>query len=227
VKGEESVLLQTAKAAERSGDFAAALDAWEHLASLTNRPDYLCKVGLTAQKQGRWTDAEKAFLDALKVDNTFPFAMVGLGSLFLRRTDREPSTNARTAKVWLEQGVAAVPSPISLSCLGDAHDRLGEKEAAKATFRKAIELDDSYAEAYLNLGLLLTDDGQNEEAERALRRATHLSPNSHKAHGSFGILLQRLGRHSEAEAELKRAIEIDPTDAIARSYLDSPLGGAT
>ena len=111
--------------------------------------------------------------------------------------------------------------------MGDAHDRLGEKEAAKEAFRKAIELDDSYAEAYLNLGLLLADDGQNEEAERLLRTATRLNPNSHKAHGRLGILLQELGRYSEAEAELRRAIEIDPTDAIASSYLNRAAGGAS
>jgi protein O-GlcNAc transferase len=226
VRNEESVLLETARAAERSGDFAAAFNAWQHLAFVTNRPDYLCKVGLTAQKLGRWTDAEKAFLDALRIDNTFPLAMIGVGSLFLRRTDGDPSTNARTAKAWLEQGVAAAPSQMSLSFLGAAHDRLGEKEAAKEAFRKAIELDDSYAEAYLNLGLLLADDRENDEAEKLLRAATRLKPNSHEAHGRLGILLQELGRYSEAEAELRRAIEIDPTDAIASFYLKRAVGGA-
>jgi protein O-GlcNAc transferase len=226
VRNEESVLLETAKAAERSGNYAAALDAWEHLASMTGRPDFLCKVGRVAKKLGRWTDAEKAFLDALRVDKTFPLAMVFLGSLFLVRTDGEPSTNARTAKAWLEQGVAAAPSSMSLSFLGAVHDRLGEKEAARETFRKAIDLDETYAEAYFNLGLLLANDGQNEEAESLLRAATQLDPNSHEAHGRLGILLQALGRYSEAEDELKRAIEIDPTDAIANFYLNRLAGGS-
>ncbi len=227
MKNDESTLLQTAKAAERSSDFVAAFDAWQRLASVTNRPDYLCKLGRTAQKVGRWTEAEGAFLEAIKVDKTFSLAMAFLGSLFLTRTDGDPSTNVRTAKTWLEKVLAIAPSPMSLSLLGEAHDRLGEKEDAREAFRKAIDLDESYAEAYLNLGLLLADDGQCEEAERVLRRATHLNPNSHEAHGRLGILLQELGRYSEAEAELKRAIEIDPTDAIARSYLDALPGGAT
>jgi tetratricopeptide (TPR) repeat protein len=107
-----------------------------------------------------------------------------------------------------------------------AHDRLGEKQAAIESFRKAIELDASYEEAYFNLGVLLADDGQNEEAEKLLRTATRLDPNFHKAHGRLGVLLQELGRYSEAEAEFRRAIEIDPTDAIASSYLNGSAGGA-
>jgi tetratricopeptide (TPR) repeat protein len=224
VRNEESVLLETAQAAERSRNYATAFDAWQHLASMTSRPDYLCKVGRVAQKLGRWTDAEKAFFEALRVDKAFPIAMISLGSLFLARTDGDPSTKVRTAKAWLEQAIATTPSPISLSFLGEAHDRLGEKEAAKGAFRKAIELDASYEEAYFNLGLLLARDGQNDEAERLLRTATQLDPNSHKAHGTLGIVLQELGKYSEADSELRRAIEIDPTDEIASFYLNRAAG---
>jgi tetratricopeptide (TPR) repeat protein len=224
VRNEESVLLETAQAAERSRNYVAAFDAWQHLASMTSRPDYLCKVGRVAQKLGRWAEAEQAFFEVLRVDKTVPIAMIGLGSLFLRRTDGDPSTNARTAKAWLKKAITATPSPISLSLLGDAHDRLGEKEAAKGAFRKAIELDETYVEAYFNLGLLLARDGENEEAETLLRTATLLNPNSHEAHGQLGILLQELGRYSEAEDELRRAVEIDPTDAIANFYLNRAAG---
>jgi superkiller protein 3 len=108
---------------------------------------------------------------------------------------------------------------MSLTFLGTAHIRLGEREAAKEAFRKAIQLDESYEEAYFNLGLLLANDGQNDEAEKLLRRATQLDPNYHLAHGRLGILLQEQGRYSEAVSELKRAVEIDPTDKTARYYL--------
>jgi Flp pilus assembly protein TadD len=115
---------------------------------------------------------------------------------------------------------------MSLSLLAEAHDRLGERGDAKDAFRKAIELDESYPEAYFNLGLLVAKDGQKEEAEKLLRKAIHLNPNSHQAHGRLGILLQELGRYSEAETELRRAIEIDPTDAIASSHLNRAGSGA-
>ena len=221
---EELTLQGTAEAAEQAGNYGAAFDAWQHLASMASRPDYLCKVGRMAQKLGRWTDAENAFLDALKAEEGLPLAMVLLGSLFLRRTDRDPATNARTAKAWLERAIAAAPSQMALSFLGTAHDRLGEREPAIEAFRRAIALDEFYAEAYLNLGILLAGDGENEEAEVLLRKATQLDPNSHRAHGSLGAVLLQLGKHSEANEELRRAIEIDPNDAIASFYLNRPGG---
>ena len=269
---EELVLQETAEAAERSGDLEAALDVWRVLSSIdANRPDYFCMSGRVAQKLGRWADAERAFLDAISVasklktipgtpkspelvDKTLSLAMGMLGSLFLARADGDRSANAQKAKVWLEQAVAVAPSLISLNFLATAHHRLGEREAAKEAFRRAIELNESYAEArsilglpladdgqnvegerlhriaiaesYSNLGLLLADDGQNVEAERLLRRAAQINPNSHIAHGRLGILLQEQGRYSEAEAELKRSVEIDPTDAIASFYLSRAAGGS-
>ena len=121
--------------------------------------------------------------------------------------------------MWLEELLAVDPSTMCLSLLGAACDRLGEREAAKEAFRKAIDLDESYAEAYFNLGLLLADDDQDVEAEKLLRRATQLDPNSHRAHGALGVLLQEFGNYSEAEAELKRTLELNPTDSVARDRL--------
>jgi Flp pilus assembly protein TadD len=185
----------------------------------------------------RWDDAERAFLDALRVaskkamvipgnagspglvDKTLSAAKTLLGSLFLERSDGDRAENARKAKEWLEQAVAVAPNQASLSFLGSALARLGEKEAAKSTFRKVIELDESYVEAYINLGLLLSTDGQAIEAEGLFRRATQLDPGSPRAHGALGVLLQELGHYSEASAELKRTLEIDPTDSIARDRL--------
>lgn len=217
---EDSVLVERARAAERAGDYAAAFDVWQRLAFLTNRPDYLCKLGRVAERLGRWKDAEKAFLDAIEVDQTFWLATTLLGSLFLARTDGDLLTNARAAKAWLEKSLVVTMSPMSLTLLGAAHGRLGEKERARDAFRKVIELDECYEEAYFNLGLLLAQDSQNEEAEMLLRTATRLNPTHHQAHGRLGILLQEIGRHSEAEVELRRAVEIDPTDTVASFYLN-------
>jgi tetratricopeptide (TPR) repeat protein len=235
---EELVLQETAEAAELSGNLEAALDAWRTLSSINpNRPDYLCKLGRAAEELGRWAEAERAFLDAISVasklkatprtpessddlvDKTLSLAKMLLGSLFLERTDGDGSANARKAIEWLEQAVAATPNQASLSFLGDAYQRLGEREAAKVAFRKVIELDEMYVEAYINLGLLLSADGQAIEAERLLRKAAQLDPGSHRAHGALGVLLQELGHNSEAEAELRRTLELNPSDSIARNRL--------
>jgi Flp pilus assembly protein TadD len=163
MRKEELVLQESAEAAERSGDLAAAFDVWQTLSSIdVDRPDYFCKLGCVARKLGRWACAEQAFLDAIRLDikkadkasGLHSFAVAMLGSLFLARADGDRWTNALKAKAWLEQAFALSPTPMSLTFLGAAHIRLREREAAKEAFRKAIQLDESYEEAYFNLGLL-------------------------------------------------------------------------
>lgn len=237
MKREELALQETAASAEQSGDLEAAFNAWQTLTSIAgNRPDYFCKLGSAAQDLKKWEDAERAFLDALRVtskaeaksggagspnlvDKTSSMAKTLLGSLFLERSDGDRSVNARKAKEWLEQAVAVAPNQGSLSFLGSAHARLGEKEAAKAAFRKVIELDETYAEAYYNLGVLQSGDGQAIEAEGLLRKAVQLDPSSPRAHGALGVLLEELGHYAEAEAELRRTLELNPRDSVARNRL--------
>lgn len=234
---EELVLQETAESAERSGDLEAAFDAWRALSSIAgDRPDYFCRLGSAAQDLEKWEDAERAFLEALRVayktkaksgntnspdlvDKTASVAKTLLGSLFLERSDGDRLANARKAKEWLEQAVAVAPNQASLSFLGSALARLGEKGAAKSAFRNVIKLDETYAEAYYNLGVLQSGDGQVIEAEGLLRRAAQLNPSSPRAHGALGVLLRELGHYSEAEAELKRAVELNPADSIARKHL--------
>lgn len=247
---EESALQKTAESSERAGHLQAAFDAWRALASIAgNRPDYFCKLGSVAQDLEWWEDAERAFRDALMVAykakarpgsagspdlvyKTTSMAKTLLGSLFLERSDGDRLANARKAKEWLEQAVAVAPNRGSLSFLGSALARLGEKEAAKSTFRKVIELDETYAEAYQNLGVLQSSDGQAIEAEGLLRRAAQLDTDSYRAHRALGIFLQELGHYAEAEAELKRTLELNPTDSVAYLSLSmmgvrvsSPIGG--
>lgn len=237
MKPEESVLRKAAESAERSGDLEAAFDAWRALASIAgNNPYYFFQMGSAAQDLERWEDAERAFLYALEaaskvkatpgsvgspdlVEKTSSVAKTLLGSLYLERSDGDRSANARKAKEWLEHAVSVVPNQASFSFLGDAYQRLGEREAAKAAFRKVIELDETYVEAYYNLGVMQISDGQAIEAEGLLRKAVQLDPGSHRAHGALGALLEELGHYAEAEAELKRALELNPRDSIARNRL--------
>jgi superkiller protein 3 len=110
-------------------------------------------------------------------------------------------------------------SSAGLCLLAYAHVRLGEKESAKKALRRVIEMDETYEEAYYNLGLLLANERQNDEAEGLLRKAIQLDPNYQVAHGRLGILLQAQRRYSEADSELRRAIELDPADGIAWRHL--------
>jgi tetratricopeptide (TPR) repeat protein len=81
----------------------------------------------------------------------------------------------------------------------------------KELARKAIELDDSLAEAHTSLAGILTNlDWDWAGAEREYKRAIELNPNYPLAHGWYGGFLVAMGRIEEAIAELKIAQELDP-----------------
>jgi DNA-binding winged helix-turn-helix (wHTH) protein/TolB-like protein len=82
---------------------------------------------------------------------------------------------------------------------------------SKAAALKALELDDSLAEAHISLANILVGyDWKWTEAEREFKRALELNPNSAEAHHSYSNYLQAMTRFDEGLAEIKRAEELDP-----------------
>lgn len=88
---------------------------------------------------------------------------------------------------------------------------------AKAAALRALELDDTLAEAHTALGwYLFTFDYDWAGGERELRRAIELNPKYATAHQWLGELLAQTKRFDESEIEMRRAVEADPLSPIVR-----------
>lgn len=86
---------------------------------------------------------------------------------------------------------------------------------AKAAALKALELDDSLAEAHTSLALAhMAFDFDWAAAEKSFKRAIELNPNYATAHQWYAEFLVAMGRSEEAEFEIKRAQELDPLSNI-------------
>jgi tetratricopeptide (TPR) repeat protein len=92
---------------------------------------------------------------------------------------------------------------------------------AKAAAKRALEIDDTLAEAHNALaGALFDYDWNFAESNREYQRAIELNPNYatvHHWYGSGPPLV--MGRFDEAIAELKRAQELDPLSLIINADL--------
>jgi tetratricopeptide (TPR) repeat protein len=210
---------ESAEKAENLGDLDTAFRLWLEISSKTEKPEDLFQLSRLAFMLGKWQMAETGLLRTLETGTNSPVAVGMLGALFLERTDGDRATNLEAARIWLLRSVEISKTAPTLCLLGTVYSHLNEKENAEKAWRLAIEADEDYEEAYLNLGLLLSANGQAIEAEGLLRKAAQLDPRSHRAHGALGVLLQELGHYSEAEAELRRALELNPADTIARDHL--------
>src|SRR5207237_9541679 len=92
---------------------------------------------------------------------------------------------------------------------------------AAAAAKKALELDDTLAEARVSLALAIwLYDFNSSQAIKEFQRAIEVNPNSAIAHQQYGKnTLSALGRFDDAIAEGKRALELDPLSLVINSDL--------
>jgi eukaryotic-like serine/threonine-protein kinase len=86
---------------------------------------------------------------------------------------------------------------------------------AKAAAMRALELDETLAEAHTSLaGILAAYDWDWTGAEKEFKRAIELNPRYALAHQWYARYLDATGRHDEGIAEARRAQELDPLSLI-------------
>jgi TolB-like protein/Tfp pilus assembly protein PilF len=123
---------------------------------------------------------------------------------------------------YFQQAIAKDPNyALAYAGLADSYVQLGgwliylpPSEAgpkAKAAAMKALELDDSLAEAHAALASAQYFYGWDwPSAEREFKRAVELNPNSAISHQGYSELLLARARFDESIAEAMRALELDP-----------------
>ena len=98
--------------------------------------------------------------------------------------------------------------------LGLSYEGLNRIEDARKSYMAAVQWQqDATAKSgqpYLNLGILLTEQGHPEQALPYLQQAATLEPANPKAHEQLGRAYQTLKMLPQAEKELKEAIEVAP-----------------
>lgn len=86
---------------------------------------------------------------------------------------------------------------------------------ARAAALRALELDESLAEAHASLAIVCAHQSFDfDTAQRELRRAIELNPNYATAHHWYALVLLYLHRLDEALRAIDRALELDPLSLV-------------
>jgi TolB-like protein/Flp pilus assembly protein TadD len=96
----------------------------------------------------------------------------------------------------------------------------------KAAAKKALEIDDTLAEAHTSLGAAYEYEWNWAEAEKEYRRAIEMNPNYATAHHWYAVFLGARLRHDEAIAEMRKALDLDPLSLIINTSMGRELYGA-
>lgn len=126
---------------------------------------------------------------------------------------------ATEVALW-EDAVAKGPAMFRARAnLGLAYKHAGRDEEALQQIRQALALKPDYADAWVEVGNLLSDRGEVREAAAAYTRSLQYNPSLEGAHYNLGNLDQGRGDWQGAVAHYREALRLNPTFAEARNNL--------
>lgn len=108
-----------------------------------------------------------------------------------------PDGAADLALAWFEKGCRLDTDPATYA-------------AAAEAYRKAVQLDPDFADAYCNLGTVHFNQGRRDGAEECFRKALECEPDHVEAHFNLANLLEDAGRDEAALRHLKSVLRADP-----------------
>ena len=116
---------------------------------------------------------------------------------------------------------AQTPSPAECA-FQEALDLDGvDAEAARAAYRRALELDPDRTDAWVNLGRLVQEAGDPGEAARLYHEALARSPDDAVVHFNLALALEDRKEPGAARAHYERALALDAEFADAHYNLAS------
>src|SRR6266852_2888579 len=167
----------------------------------------------------RLTSEEKTHLAKSSATNPEAYQLYLKGRYHANQTT---ATELKKAIDYFQQAIAKDPNyALAYAGLADSYSALGggwmylpptdSFPKAKAAAMKALELDDTLAEAHAALAYAVYfADWDWPSTEREFKRAIELNPNSTISHDRYAECLKTRLRFNESMAEAQRAQELDP-----------------
>src|SRR6202022_486508 len=99
--------------------------------------------------------------------------------------------------------------------LAYTYTALKRTDEARAEYERAIAIDPKMAEAYLNLGMLLLNNGKDAAAVAPLRKAVELLPAQSRPRYLLAVAQERSGDEAAAAESFASGLALDPNDLPA------------
>ncbi len=186
---------------------------------------------IASSLEAKLSGSEERAMKARPTENTEAYQLYLKGRFFW---NKRTGGDLKTAADLFQRAIEADPSYAGAYAALAATDLLipvfgagpTKEFLAKATTaaRRAIELDETSAEAHSVLAMVLLFDLKFVESEAEFKRAIQLNPNYATAHQWYGnSFLTSLGRFDEAIREGERSIQLDPLSLVINTDFGSTL----
>jgi tetratricopeptide (TPR) repeat protein len=232
----------------KKGDFDNYIASLREIARVEgNAPDILYYIGEAYRLQGNYRDALAAYNDALKMDNKFGPAYLGLARARLIQDpnadvtplfDLAEQNDPRFGEIYLERAnfylfhkdpksalkdldkaAELMPaSPMVQLAYAQAYLALEDNEKALEYAKKANELDITILPPYLIMGQSYAAEKKYAEARAALETYTTYAPKDSRAQTLLGQTYYETGDYQKTIAIMSQALEQNSSSALAYYY---------
>ncbi|MDX2495118.1 MAG: tetratricopeptide repeat protein [Desulfuromusa sp.] len=175
----------------------------------------------TYQRKKAYPQAEKHYLEALKLSDNDPRYQNNLATLYL---DIKEWDKAIKYFDQASKNLLFVNAHVAIVGKGYAHFKKMDYPAALNYYNEAIELTPRYSSAYFLKSEVYHALGDVELEKAALQRAIELAPQFIRARYQLAVLLLQENSLEEAADQLKIILEFSPTSELgskARKLLNS------
>jgi tetratricopeptide (TPR) repeat protein len=174
---------------ETTAAYEAAAKVLDGIVARQDAPaDAIIVRGMVCERAGDIKGAEELYRRALRLQPKRPETLNNLAYLILEQHENGAAVNLSEAKAMADQAVRLAPTNASfLDTLARIQFRGGDRDAAIASFQRALSLDPQSLDAMLGLATAMMDAGQRNAAanllpqiELALKTRPNLSPQLRK-----------------------------------------------
>ena len=190
-------LVELGRLDEAASHFRTSLD-------IAPKAEIWSDYGFTMARLGKPQEALAAYAKALELDPACPSAHLNLAVAAIQLG------RLADAEAHYRQALPGRPTAETHNGLGYVLARQERMDEAFAEYRKAIEIDPSYAPAYNNLAEGLARQGNDAEAERVYRQSLAVKPSA-SVYTALGTVQRRLGKTAEADALFAKAKALGTT----------------
>jgi tetratricopeptide (TPR) repeat protein len=171
-------------------------------------------LGVLRESEGKYTEAMKAYRQALGINPAHLPAVINVSNMYLR------GKQVDDAKAVVLSAVRGAPKDLGLrnqlTVVLIASRRLDEAaEQAKGV----LAIDERNVFARINLAQIYYEQGKNELAERILVKAQEFDKNNPVIANRLGFVYLKLDDIMSATAAFKKAVELDPNQAESQNNL--------
>ena len=163
----------------------------------------LYEFGVFIMDVSKIDEAEIYLNHTLSLDESFKNAILLKAKILLYKKETDPSMKLVNDVLRLDKTNAN-----AYFTKGMIYHFLGNKELAISSYLTAIEMDANYYDAYMNLGLLFSDQKDNKALDY-YNWAIDIFPASIEAHRNKGLFYHFSGRYNQARTSFKQVAKID------------------